>query len=87
MLTTLTARRILTATGILKDPVIKIDPTGIIESVSATAVTKFDSNAEDTLAPTFFDIHTHRAANHDVMEGTPSAFAAINRFLWPLLAE
>jgi N-acetylglucosamine-6-phosphate deacetylase len=33
------------------------------------------------LAPSFFDIHIHGAANHDVMEATPEALATIRKFL------
>jgi N-acetylglucosamine-6-phosphate deacetylase len=36
---------------------------------------------EATLAPSFFDIHIHGAAGHDVMEATPQALAAIGSFL------
>ena len=34
-----------------------------------------------TLAPSFFDVHIHGAAGHDVMEATPEALAAIGAFL------
>ena len=34
-----------------------------------------------TLAPTFFDVHIHGAAGHDVMEATPEALDKVSRFL------
>ncbi len=34
-----------------------------------------------TLIPAFFDVHTHGAMGHDVMEGTPDAFDTIGKFL------
>jgi N-acetylglucosamine-6-phosphate deacetylase len=34
-----------------------------------------------TLAPAFFDVHTHGAAGHDVMEATPDALTTMGRFL------
>jgi len=33
------------------------------------------------LAPSFFDVHIHGAAGHDVMEATPNALHAVSRFL------
>ncbi len=57
-------------------PVITI-ADGLIQSIdSATS-----SSEDTTLAPTFLDIHTHGAANHDVMEGTPEALRTISQFL------
>lgn len=73
---TLTARRLLTPEGVLDHPVITIED-GLIRSISQAETGKDDT----TLAPAFFDIHTHGAANHDVMEGTPEAVATISRFL------
>jgi N-acetylglucosamine-6-phosphate deacetylase len=34
-----------------------------------------------TIGPSFFDVHTHGAAGHDVMEATPQALDAVGRFL------
>jgi len=73
---TITARRLLTPEGPIDHPVIAIED-GIVQSVVFEETTKEDT----TLAPAFFDIHTHGAANHDVMEGTPEALATISRFL------
>src|SRR4030088_3481559 len=73
---TLTARRLLTPQGTLDHPVIIIEDGCILSINSAEA-----SREDTTLTPAFFDIHTHGAANHDVMEGTPEALTIISRFL------
>ncbi|HEY6375273.1 MAG TPA: N-acetylglucosamine-6-phosphate deacetylase [Edaphobacter sp.] len=76
MFQTLTARRLITPQGPLDHPVVTI-ADGLIQSIdSATS-----SSEDTTLAPTFLDIHTHGAASHDVMEGTPAALRTISRFL------
>jgi N-acetylglucosamine-6-phosphate deacetylase len=72
----LTARRLITPQGTLDHPVITIDE-GLIQSIESTT----SSTGDTTLTPTFFDIHTHGAAGHDVMEGTPQALTTISRFL------
>ena len=73
---TLTARRLILPTGTLDHPRIEI-ADGLIESIHSG-----DPTGEDTtLTPAFLDIHTHGAAGHDVMEGTPDALAAVSRFL------
>ncbi len=76
-MTTLTARRLLTSVGTIEFPIITIDSAGLIEDISSDPSIKSD----EILTPTFLDIHTHGCANHDVMEATPQAFAAINQFL------
>ena len=73
---TLTARRLLTPQGTIDHPVITVED-GLIRSIESASTSSDDS----TLAATFFDIHTHGAASHDVMEGTPEALAAVSRFL------
>ncbi len=76
MIKTLTARRLITPQGTNDHPVITI-ADGLIQSIEFAA----SSNEDTTLTPTFLDIHTHGAANHDVMEGTPEALSAISHFL------
>jgi N-acetylglucosamine-6-phosphate deacetylase len=73
---TLTARRLLTPTGTIDHPLITID-NGLIKEITTDPSIK----SEETLTPTFLDIHTHGCANHDVMEATLQAFTEINRFL------
>src|ERR1700730_4892762 len=76
MLQILTARRLVTPQGTIDHPVISI-ADGLIQSIDSAAT----SSEDTTLTPTFLDIHTHGAASHDVMEGTPEALCAISRFL------
>ena len=76
MIQTLTARRLLSPHGTIDHPVITI-ADGLIQSIESTATGSEDT----TLTPAFLDIHTHGAANHDVMEGTPEALSTISRFL------
>jgi len=76
MIQTLTARRLLTPQGTIDHPVITI-ADGLIQSIEPAT----NSSEDTTLTPAFLDIHTHGAANHDVMEGTPEALSAISRFL------
>jgi N-acetylglucosamine-6-phosphate deacetylase len=76
MNTTLIARRLLTPTGTIDHPLITIED-GLIKEIT----TDPSIRSEETLTPTFLDIHTHGCANHDVMEATPKAFTAINQFL------
>lgn len=74
----LTARRLLTPFGSIEYPVITLTSDGLIEDISSDPNLPHDNT---TLTPTFLDIHTHGAANHDVMEGTPEALGTISRFL------
>ncbi|GGA63855.1 N-acetylglucosamine-6-phosphate deacetylase [Edaphobacter acidisoli] len=73
---TITARRLLTPEGHIDHPVITIED-GLIQSIDRAESSKEDT----TLAPAFLDVHTHGAANHDVMEGTAEAIGIISRFL------
>lgn len=77
MLTTLTARYLHTPQGTLDYPVIVIDEAGVIASIHSDPTNK----AEGTLTSTFFDIHNHGAANHDVMHASPAELSVVNRFL------
>jgi N-acetylglucosamine-6-phosphate deacetylase len=75
--TTITARRLILAGGLVEWPRIAVDRDGLIESVEAG-----EGGAEETtLTPAFFDIHVHGAAGHDVMEGSPRAFQRVGKFL------
>ena len=74
---TLTARRLVTASKIIEYPRITVDGDGLVAGIEPEAAPRTD---ETTLTSTFFDIHTHGGANHDVMEGTPEALGAVNRF-------
>jgi N-acetylglucosamine-6-phosphate deacetylase len=73
----LTARRMILVDGIVEWPRIAVDSDGRIESIEAG-----DAGADETtLTASFFDIHVHGAAGHDVMEGSPQALQRIGEFL------
>jgi N-acetylglucosamine-6-phosphate deacetylase len=84
--TVVTAERLWDGTRQLDRPIIVIDD-GLIASISTRAAVELSGEARvldfagSTLAPAFFDVHFHGAKGHDVMEGTPEAFAAIGGFL------
>ncbi len=73
----LTARRLITADGVVENPRIAIDSDGTIDAIEAGE----PNNEETTLTTGFFDIHVHGAAGHDAMEGTAEAFGDIEGFL------
>jgi N-acetylglucosamine-6-phosphate deacetylase len=74
---TLTARHLYTPQGTVDYPVIDIDSDGLIRGIHSDPGNKSDI----MLTPAFFDIHTHGAANHDVMHVTPAELGVVNRFL------
>lgn len=74
---TLAARRLVTPSQTIDYPVIRIND-GLIEAIDSDSGQRPEAA---TLTSTFFDIHTHGAANHDVMEGTPEALATVSRFM------
>jgi N-acetylglucosamine-6-phosphate deacetylase len=90
--TVLTARRLYDGSCLHDHPIVVVED-GRIASISTrdSSSTRATSAApagalildfpEATLAPSFFDIHIHGAAGHDVMEATPEALAAIGAFL------
>lgn len=77
MPTTLTARQLHTSQGTIDHPVIVIDDDGLIASIHSDPANK----SEDVLTTTFLDIHTHGAANYDVMHASPAELGTVNRFL------
>ncbi len=82
----LTARRLYDGSHLHDHPIVVLED-GRIASISTRAASTIPTGApildfpEATLAPSFFDIHIHGAAGHDVMEATPQALAAIGAFL------
>jgi N-acetylglucosamine-6-phosphate deacetylase len=70
-------RRLIMANGVVEWPQIAIDSDGWIECIEAGG----PSADETVLSSTFFDIHIHGAAGHDVMEGSAEAFARVGGFL------
>jgi len=77
MKTEITARRLITADGVVEWPRIAVDADGVIESIEAGEA----SADETTLTAAFFDVHVHGAAGHDVMEGSAEALGRVGGFL------
>ncbi len=75
---TLPARRLITAFETIEFPLVTIDDDGIIANIEPGAAPR---TSDTTLTTTFFDIHTHGGANHDVMEGSPKPFAPSAGFM------
>jgi N-acetylglucosamine-6-phosphate deacetylase len=86
MRTVITAERLWDGTGLLDHPAVTIED-GRIASIATRATSELPGDARlldfpgATLAPAFFDVHTHGAAGHDLMEATPEALSAIGGFL------
>ncbi|QMV17983.1 N-acetylglucosamine-6-phosphate deacetylase [Granulicella sp. 5B5] len=76
---TITARRLLTATGIVDFPVLRIAADGtLLELTSDPAALAHET---DTLTASFLDVHTHGAVGHDVMHVDPAGLSRMQRFL------
>lgn len=86
MRTVLTADRLYTDNSLLDQPLILIED-GLIASISTLSSSELPAHDQHihfddaTLAPSFFDVHIHGGAGHDVMEATPEALRAVGRFL------
>jgi len=74
MRTVLTAENLWNGTSLIEHPVVVIED-GRVESIDSRSTAELPSTPEcqvfdfpgATLAPSFFDVHTHGAAGHDVM--------------------
>ncbi len=80
---TVTAAHLLTATGLVADPVLIMEDgivTAIHRQQDAPPAGRHIPYPGATLAPAFLDIHAHGCAGRDVMEATPEALAEIGRF-------
>ncbi len=86
MKTVVTAATLLTPRTQIDRPQVTIE-NGLIASIESRGALEAPENARHldfpgaTLVPSYFDIHTHGAMGHDVMEGTEEAFDSIGRFL------
>lgn len=84
--TVVIAKRLYDGARLIDDPMVVIEdgtiasigPRSAIASPAGARVVNF---SDATLASSFFDIHIHGAAGHDVMEATPAALDTIARFL------
>jgi N-acetylglucosamine-6-phosphate deacetylase len=82
----LTAKRLFDGSLLIDDPVVLVED-GRIAAIATRASSVVPTGARvldfpgAMLAPSFFDIHIHGAAGHDVMEATPGALDAVGSFL------
>ncbi|HEY2467228.1 MAG TPA: N-acetylglucosamine-6-phosphate deacetylase [Terracidiphilus sp.] len=86
MQTVVTAERLWDGTSLHQHPIIliedgKIDSVASLDSAELPAGARVLDFPGATLGPSFFDVHIHGAAGHDVMEATPLALETIGRFL------
>jgi N-acetylglucosamine-6-phosphate deacetylase len=86
MISTIAARRLVSAKGIVEYPLVSVEDGHIIQIESLRAkdhdrVVATHRYPEATLVPAYVDIHIHGCAGHDVMEATPEAFLAIGAYL------
>jgi N-acetylglucosamine-6-phosphate deacetylase len=85
MRTVLTAKRLLTPTEIVDNPVLAIED-GAISSLASRSSAELPAGRhvafpECTLIPALFDVHIHGSGGHDVMEATDAALGHIGMFL------
>lgn len=86
MATILTANKLLTPLTEIDQPRVTIED-GFITSIESRGALEAPQHSEHidfpgaTLAPAFFDVHTHGALGFDVMDGTDQAFDAVGNFL------
>jgi N-acetylglucosamine-6-phosphate deacetylase len=81
--TSFAARSLVTAEGVLDNPVIGVDD-GQITSIAtrdASDTTVIHDFGDSVLTAGFLDIHMHGAAGHDVMEATPESLHAVSAYL------
>jgi N-acetylglucosamine-6-phosphate deacetylase len=86
MQTVVTAERLWDGTRLHDHPLVFIED-GQIDAITGRDAAQVPPSARvldypgATLAPSFFDVHIHGAAGHDVMEATPQALDMMGRFL------
>jgi N-acetylglucosamine-6-phosphate deacetylase len=86
MQTVYTAQRLWDGQRSIERPLITVEDGHIasIESQAAgssPAGAKVQDFGDALIGPSFFDVHMHGGAGHDVMEGTDEALAAVGKFL------
>jgi len=84
--TTIAARRLMSAGGVVDYPLVRVEDGRIsgIESLRGEDHERVPAThrfPEATLIPAYIDIHIHGCAGHDVMEATPEALHAIGAYL------
>jgi N-acetylglucosamine-6-phosphate deacetylase len=86
MRTIVTAAQLWDGQTLIANPTLEIEDGTLISIGSRTdqpipTGTHHINFPSATLAPSFFDIHIHGAAGHDVMEATPEALSTVSKFL------
>src|ERR1700756_2144745 len=86
MISTIAARRLMGAGGVVEYPLLTMEDDRVTRIESLTASEHESAGAthrflEATLVPAYVDIHIHGCAGHDVMEATPEALGAIGAYL------
>jgi N-acetylglucosamine-6-phosphate deacetylase len=82
----ITAAQLWDGNRLIADPVIEVSDGRIVdlwpqaERALTPGAERLDYPGA-TLAPSFFDVHIHGAAGHDVMEATPEALTKVSHFL------
>ena len=81
----LTASKLVSGNSVVDHPVVVV-AEGRIASIASRTTSDLPAGqhhdfAGATLSASFFDVHIHGAAGHDVMEATPEALAVMGRFL------
>ena len=86
MQTVVTAERLWDGSSLHQNPLILIED-GRIDSIATRESSELPAGARvldypgATIGPSFFDVHIHGAAGHDVMEATSPALEAVGKFL------
>jgi N-acetylglucosamine-6-phosphate deacetylase len=85
MRTVLTAKRLLTPSETLEDPLVVVED-GVIAGVASRMEAELPAGRHVefpgcTLLPALFDVHIHGSGGHDVMEATETALSRIGSFL------
>ena len=80
MLTTITARRLITDTGQVECPVVSVEDGKIVGIEEGAAAGAANFSAE-TLTAAFFDIHVHGARSFDFMAADAAGIGEVGRFL------
>ena len=85
MQTVYTAERLWDGERLLERPLIAVEDGRIAsiasQEASAAPVSAVHDFGSALIGPSFFDVHIHGSAGHDVMEGTEEALAVIGSFL------
>ncbi len=80
------AEKLWDGKGVIQHPIVTTED-GVIRAIESMDTSEVPAGAlvrnfaGNTLAPSFFDVHIHGSAGHDVMEATPHALQTMGAFL------